>query len=263
MGASLSEHPSVSRTVGRLLLALMSVAGAGCAFFGPPRPLAESVQELVPHADGDHFVFIWERLANGKPIGSGIQVEHITAVEGGDFEITLSENATGVGRVRIRDVGKGIVLLSEDDLLRGVRLQYDPPLPYLDGPVVSGEQHAASEATVTALSDGTPLGAVHVAQVIHVRPAGAVRSVLGIFDRAVAVDTARTLQGPNGDVEMRTALVIVPGIGEIGSKGNVAGGAILQRELACALISGRPIGNCRRLNQVLQELEDAGPADVQ
>jgi hypothetical protein len=245
------------------LLTLLGIACSGCVFFAPPRPLADSVQELVPHGDGDHFVFIWQRIADGKPIGNGIQVEHVTAVEGGDFEITLSENTTGVGRVRIRDVGKSIVLLSEDDLTRGVHLQYDPPLPYLEGPVVTGEQRAASEAKITALSDGAPLGALRVAQVIQVRPAGAVRSQLGTFDRAVAVGTARTLQGPGGDVEMRTATLIVPGLGEIGSKGSVAGGPILQRELACALIGGRPIGNCHRLNQALQELENAGPADVQ
>lgn len=236
---------------------------SGCALFSPSRPLARSVQELVPHSDSDHFVFVWERNANGQPIGNGIQVEHVTAIEGGDFEITLSENATGVGRVRIRDVGKTIVLLSEDDLTRGVRLQYDPPLPYLEGPVVAGEQRATSQATITALSDGSPVGALRVAQVIHVRSAGAVRSRLGTFDHAVAVDTARTLQGPGGDLEMRTAMVLVPGVGEIRSDGSVPGEPALHRELACALIGGHPIGDCRHVKQTLQEFEGAGPTDVQ
>jgi hypothetical protein len=247
-----------------VLVALLGLASlSGCAVFGAPRPLVDSAQELVPHADGDHFVFIWQRSANGRPISNGVQVEHVTAIEGGDFEITLSENAVGVGRVRIREVGKGIVLLSEDDLTRGVRLQYDPPLPYLDGPVVTGEQHATSEATITTLSDGAPVGALRVLQVIQVRPAGTVRSQLGAFGRAVAVDTARTLQGPGGDLEMRTAMLMVPGLGEIRSEGSTAGEPALRRELACALISGRPIGDCHRLSQTLQEIDDAGPTDVQ
>jgi len=165
--------------------------------------------------------------------------------------------------VRIRDVGKGIVLLSEDDLTRGVRLQYDPPLPYLEGPVVTGEQHATSEAKITTLSDGAPLGALRVAQVIQVRAAGTVRSRLGAFTRAVSVDTARTLQGPSGDLQMRTAMLVAPGIGEIRSEGSVPDEPLLYRELACAFIGGHPIGDCRRLDQSLQESEDAGQTDVQ
>ena len=234
-----------------------------CALLNPSRPLASSVQELVPHADSDHFVFVWQRTASGQPVGNGIQVEHVTAIEGGDFEITLSENSIGVGRVRIRDVGKAIVLLSEDDLTRGVRLQYDPPLPYLEGPVVAGEQRATSEATITTLQDGSPVGALRVAQVIHVRPAGSVHSPLGTFDHVVSVDTARTLIGPGGDLEMRTAMLLVPGVGEIRSDGSVPGEPALHRELACALVSGRAIGDCRHVKQSLQELERAGPSDVQ
>jgi hypothetical protein len=247
--------------LGTGILGTLSISG--CALLNPSQPLARSVQELVPHSDSDHFVFVWERTANGQPAGDGIQVEHVTAVEGGDFEITLSENTTGVGRVRIRDVGQAIVLLSEDDLTRGVRLQYDPPLPYLEGPVVAGEQRATSQATITALSDGSPVGALRVAQVVQVRSAGAVHSRLGTFDHAVAVDTARTLQGPGGDLEMRTAMLLVPGMGEIRSDGSVPGEPTLHRELACALIGGRPIGDCRHLNQALQEFEGAGPTDIQ
>jgi len=246
-----------------VFLACLGIASlSGCALAGAPQPLVASVQELVPHADGDHFVFLWQRTADGKPVGAGIQVEHVTAVDGGDFEITLSENAIGVGRVRIRDVGKGLVLLSEDDLTRGVRLQYDPPLPYLDGPVMAGEQHATSEAKITTLSDGSLVGALHVAQVIRVRAAGTVRSRLGAFDRAVAVDTARTLQGTGGDVQMRTAMLMVPGLGELRSEGSVTEEPTLHRELACGLIGGHPVGDCRRLNQLMQELEGAGSTDL-
>jgi hypothetical protein len=252
----------VKRRLSAVLLMLLGAACHGCAFLSTPGPLAESVQALAPHRDGDHFVFIWQRIADGKAVSVGIQVEHVTAIEGGDFEITLSENAVGVGRVRIRDVDKGIVLLSEDDLTRGVRLQYDPPLPYLKGPVVAGEQHATSEARITALRDGSAVGALRVVQVIQVRPAGTVRSRLGVFGHAVAVDTARTLQGPGGDLEMRTAMLVVPGLGEIRSDGIVADEPALHRELACAFIGGRPVGDCHHLNQALQELENAGPTDV-
>ncbi len=253
------------RSVTLLWSLVASACLSGCALFGPrqPAPLASSVQELVPHNDRDHFVFIWQRTANGQAIANGIQVEHVTAIEGGDFEITLSENAIRVGRVRIRDVGQAIMLLSEDDLTRGVRLQYDPPLPYLEGPVIAGEQHASSQATITALSDGSPVGAVRVAQVIQVRSAGSVRSRLGTFNHAVAVQTARKLQGPSGDLEMTTAMLLVPGIGEIRSDGSVLGEPALHRELACAFVGGHSIGDCHRLNQELKELDRAGSTDVQ
>lgn len=245
-----------------LCLALVALLlAAGCAQVPPP-PLARTVKELLPHDDRDHFVFVWQRLADGERIGEGIQVEHVTAVEGGDFEISLSENAVGVGRVRIRDVADGLVLLSEDDLARGVRLQYEPPLPYLDAPVVPGEQRAASEVRVTTLSDGTPLAAMQVAQVVKVNPAGSVRSLLGSFERAVSVRTSRILHGPSGEMEMRTAMLLVPGVGEIRSDGGVTGEPTLYRELACAIIRGQPLGDCRQLRQRLQEFKRAGPADI-
>src|SRR5262245_34502995 len=144
--AVVMEAPSLApRCAGMLLPALVFAAFgvSGCSLFGGkarPVQLAPSVQALVPHAARDPFVYLWKRSNEGRPIGSGIQVEHVAALRApGEFEITMSEDGIASGRVRIRDDGKAIVVLGEDDLSRGIRLRYDPPLPYLESPVMSGE----------------------------------------------------------------------------------------------------------------------------
>ena len=65
----------------------------GCALWHPQTLplLATSLQELVPHGDRDHFVYVVERAAGAG--AAAVQVEHVTALdERGEFEVTLSEN---------------------------------------------------------------------------------------------------------------------------------------------------------------------------
>lgn len=222
-----------------------------------------SLKDLVPHGDRDHFVFVWERVVEGGTAGAGLQVEHVTALETpGEFEIALSENAEATGRVHIRDDETAIVLLSEDDLTRGIRLTYDPPLPYLEAPLVPGERHASATAAVTGLDDGRPLGTLQVAQTTQVSRLPRTQSRLGTYTNAVQVRTMRHIQGIEGDVEMTLALVLVSGIGEIKSEGVVSGAPTLRRELACAIIAGKQIGDCHRLKQEMKELKRAGSTDL-
>ena len=61
---------------------------------------------------------------------------------------------------------------------------------------------------------------------------------------------------------MQTAMLLVPGVGEIRFNSSAPGEPTLYRELACAIIRGQPLGDCRRLKQRLQEFKRAGPADI-
>ncbi len=225
--------------------------------------LAASLQELAPHGDRDHFVYVVAyATAQGEP-ASGIQVEHMTGLESaGEFEVTLSENGLTTGHLRIRDDGVRLVVLTEDDLTRDLRLSYDPPLTYLAMPLLAGEQRAVATGHVSRLSDGQPTGTLQVTQVMQLSAAPPVHTRLGTYDRVVALRTVRTLQSPAETVELHTSALLVPGIGEVRSEGGLSGVPNLRRELACAIIAGRSIGDCRHLTPQPKESTHAGPTDL-
>lgn len=228
----------------------------GCSLLSrAPRPvlLANALQDIVPHGDRDHFVYIWQRFDRGQVAGTGIQVEHVTAVGGGEFEVLLSEDGVGVGRTRLRDTGDELLLLREDDLSRGLRLTYDPPLPQLSVPLFPGEQRASASANVTRLADGQPIGTFPVEQLINIRPGPPTHSGIGSFPRSVLVQVVRTVQGEDETDELNTESVLVPGIGELSSTGEVPDAPLLHRKLACAIIAGRRVGDCTHLPQVQPE----------
>lgn len=250
-------------TAALILSASSALSWSGCAWLHarPRQQLAGTLQELLPHADRDHFVYIAQRPSGGA---TTLQVEHITALdERGTFEVTMSENGTETGRLRARDDGNRILLLEEDDLVRDLRLSYDPPLPYLEAPLFTGESRTTSTARVSRLSDGQVAGSVRVTQQMSVGAAGGIRTVLGTYPQPIVVRIARTLQGPDGDIEVDTTMFLVPGIGEVRSVGGPAGAPALQRELACALIGSRAIGDCHQLNVQTPEANHAGSADDQ
>ena len=231
---------------------------------GEPAALARSPQELVPHGDRDHLVYVVERTDGGQRTVEGTQVEHMSALDQpGAFEVTLSENGIPTGRVQARDDGHTIWLVSEDDLTRQIRLTYDPPLPYLELPLVAGERRAVSTARMSRLADGQPAGALQVTQVQQLGVAPPGRARFGTYQHAVSVRTVRTLQSPEGTLELSTTMVLVPGIGEVLSDGLASGTPPTHRELVCAIIGGRTIGDCRNLNVILKESTDAGSTDLQ
>jgi hypothetical protein len=235
-----------------ILCAFLALPLFGCSVLTGarrPGPLATSLQEIVPHADRDHFVYLWQRLDGKQLLGNGIQVEHVTAVGGGEFDVLLSEDGMAVGRTRLRDTGDALMLVSEDDLTKGLRLSYDPPLTQLAVPLFAGEQRASGSATLTRLEDKQVVAVFPVEQVINVEPGHAIRSALGNFPRSIVVQEARTLQIPDGPTALETTTVLVPGIGEISSVGSASDTPSLRRELACAIIGGRRVGDCTRLIQ--------------
>ena len=215
--------------------------------------LANSLQEIMPHADRDHFVYVWRRFDQERVIGSGIQVEHVTGVGNGEFDVLLSEDGGGVGRTRLRDTGEALLLLHEDDLTRGLRLTYDPPLPQLTAPLFAGEQRTSGTADMTRLTDGQLIGSFPVEQLVKIRAGPAVQSRVGSFPRAVLVQVVRTLQAPDEIKRLNTESVFVPGIGELSSTSEVPDAPLLHRELACAIIGGQRVGSCANLTQMGEE----------
>jgi hypothetical protein len=245
------------------IFAFITLLCAGCTstVHRPPPPLATSLQELAPHADGDHFVYVWKQVLAGGFVRAGIQVEHLSSLDNGEFDVTLSEDGVVVGHTRFRDDGHALLLLSES-LGRSLRLSYDPPLAQLETPLYAAAFHSAATATISTAAEGKQLATLQVTQSVEASAAPTVRSRLGDYAHGVQVRTVRTLQFPDGPVELSSTAVLVPGIGEIRSEGAATGAAPLVRELACATIGGRAIGDCQTLRQQVEELEHAGSTDV-
>lgn len=242
------QRPSVQRIV----VACLVLGTAACGFRAPgsSTPLATSLRELVPHGDRDHFVYVVERPTDRGFQPDGFQVEHVSKLTtAGEFEVTLSEDGMATGRVQIRDDGTTIWVLSEEDYTRGVRLAYDPPLPYLQVPLFAGAHRSTSSVKMIQLANGQPAGTMQVTQVVEASaaPPGQWRS--GVHGGGVQLRTARTLQSPDGDLELTTTMVLVPGMGEIRSEGQVSGAPALRRQLACAIIGSHAIGDCTNLLQ--------------
>jgi hypothetical protein len=240
------------------------VSCAACAplMHRAPQPLATSLQAIAPHADGDHFVYVWKQVVNGGIVRAGIQVEHLTSIGNGEFEVTLSEDGAVIGHTRFRDDGHALLLMSET-LGHGLRLSYDPPLPQLEVPLYAGATRATATATVSAVDTDTQLDTFPVMQLVEASSAPRLQVQLGDYTNGVQIHTVRTLQFPKGPLEVSSTAVLVPGFGEMRSEGMATGVPRLVRELACATIGGRAIGNCRTLRQRVEELERAGSTDVQ
>jgi len=235
---------------GGLAVVLALLLNACSAIKQPSKPLALSLQEIAPHGDRDHFVFLVEHPTDKGFQPAGLQVEHVSKLEQpGEFEVTLSEDGMATGRVQIRDDGKTLWLISEDDYSRGMRMIYDPPLPYLNSPLMPGEQRAQSTAIMRQLGNGQAAGKMQVEQVIEASAAPPGQWLAGVHNGGVQLHTTRKLQSAEGTIEMNTTMVLVPGIGEIRSEGGVSGAPTMRRELACAIVGNRSIGDCSRLFQ--------------
>lgn len=226
---------------------------AACALAPVPagRPAAvlpASLAEIMPHGDGDHFVYIFEKTAGAGGVEKGIQVEHVRVTGGpGEFEVALSESGLPIGLARYRETAEGIAVISEDDLHGGVRLSFDPPLLFVPSPLTAGEHRSAGTATLTRLAGDEKVGAVQVTQVTAAAAAPPGTEGAGDWEGAVVLRTARTMRGAGMDIILTVETVVAPGVGEVRSEGQVKGAFTLRRELACGFVGGRRIGDCSDL----------------
>lgn len=236
----------------------------GCAGLRPgSAPLAGSLNELMPHGDRDHFVYIWQRVADGKRLAEGVQVEHVQrSPESDEFDVILSEDGIPAGRLRMRDDGQVLALLNEDDLQQQIRLSFTPALTRFEIPIVAGEHQKRATAVVTSLAKEGPATSVDVSQIVRLYPARRITSTLGNYPHGVSVETERVLHWPWGDSAFTSIAMVVPGLGEIRSEASGGEGFVLRRELACAIISGHAVGDCGAVEAMVQELRDARSSNL-
>lgn len=252
LAGSRSRHPTggrPSRALWSRWSVLTVLALAGCTAQPAARqPLANVLRDIVPHYHRDHRVYLVERASADGFEPSSLQVEHITRLDtGGDLEVALSEDGVATGRVRIRDDGRTLWLLSEDDYSRGLRMSYDPPLPYLTVPLFAGEVRSETDVTLRRLADGQAAGHVQATLITEASAAPAGEWLTGNYASAIQLRTQRTLLGADGDMQLTSTTVLVPGIGEVKSELGAPGQPPLRRALACAIIANQAIGNCRDL----------------
>ncbi len=252
-----------------ITLLLPALLLAGCSTLGRNGARVDvDLRQVLPLQDRDHFVYLWQRIINGRRVAEGVQIEHVSArPTANEIDVTLSQDGTPATRMRMYYDGQRLDLLAEDDLASGLRRTYDPPLRQLSAPLGAGEERRSARAVVTRIDDGMAMAEIEVEQTVRVSHIAKVESHLGRFDRGVVVESWRTLEGPDGKLELMSAMVLVPGIGELRSEGMTLGGPsggrnpVLRRELACAIVRDRAIGDCRSVSSQLAELrgrEDLG-----
>jgi hypothetical protein len=260
------EWAAVPRTSGRraLLCALFLVTtGCGSLRSGGGAALADSLSDLVPHSDRDHFVYIWQKVSQGKRLAEGIQVEHVqSSPESDEFEIVLSEDGVPSSRLRMRDDGQRIAILDEDDLEQQIRLSFKPGLTQFEIPLVASEREMHTTAVVTSLAHEAQITEVDVSQVVRLRSARGIKSALGNYPRGVGVETQRVLHWPWGDAAYATNAMVVPGLGEIRSEASTEEGVVMRRELACAIVGGHTVGDCSTVEARVRELRSARSTDI-
>ncbi|MCX8073610.1 MAG: hypothetical protein N3C12_14365 [Candidatus Binatia bacterium] len=229
---------------------LCATIGSGCSHANKEPLFARSLAELVPHNDRDHFVFIVERPTPDGFRPTALQVEHVTKLpEGNEYEVSLSEDGMATGRVLLRDDGSTLWLTVEEDFTRGLRMSYDPPLPYVSVPLFAGETLATSRADLRALGTNQAAGRLLVTQKTRARAEPAGQWLAGTYASAIRLEVERSYEGPDGPTQLTSTTVLVPGIGEVRSEGAAAGSPVMRRQLACAIVSNRRIGDCRALFQ--------------
>jgi len=267
---------SAATHTARLLLLLVLVGShalvSACSTkkAGAGTTLALSPKDVMPLRDRDHYVYIWQRIVAGEREAEGLHVEHISALPGSnEYEVSVSEDGTIAGRLRFFHDGEHVALLSEDDVESGIRRTYEPPLVHLSAPLEFGESGMSSTATVTQIDDGTQIARVNISQRLRISEASDVVSALGNFDSGIVVEARRTVHTPNGDIELLSAALLVPGIGEIRSEGTTLSSdeirpdgtpeihTIMRRELACALIGTRTLGDCRAIDDAFGNLRSS------
>lgn len=266
--------PTRIRPIALLLLALCLANSAGCAAGRRDlsEPLAFTPDEIMPMHDRDHYVYFWQRVTGGDVDGRGYHVEHVSILpEEHEFEVTVSEDGMPAGRLRFFHDGRRVELLSEDDLENGIRRSYDPPLVHLRAPLRAGESGSRSTASITHIGTGQLIARIGVSQRVRLSRASDIESDLGTFEEGVLMEARRTLHTPTGDIEMLSAAVLVPGVGEIRSEGATVAGeslslentpeldTVLRRELACAIVDNRAVGNCRDVEDRLRGHSRAVP----
>lgn len=126
-------------------------------------------------------------------------------------------------------------------------MSYDPALPYLSVPLYPGEVRSSTSVTMRRLADGQSSGRMQVTQVTEASSAPAGQWLTGAYARAVQLRTERTVLSNEGNLQLSSVTLLVPGIGEVKSEGGINGVPAMRRTLACGTVANRSVGDCRVL----------------
>lgn len=208
-------------------------AGSGEVLF------AGSLQELLPHHDGDEFVY----RISGTGVPDAIVVQRIVAAgNGGKVVATIGKqepSGTVMVASDLRDDGSTLWVEREEMRAMDLVLLYAEPLPYLNVPLRAGVTESGSAVTLQRLSTGEVVAKGRSLQRISVTraPAEAGPDVL-------AVGVERNLDLGDSKMQTRSGTWLKPGIGAVLSESTSEGGPITRQQLVCARIEGKEIGTC-------------------
>ena len=231
-----------------VLVTVVVLLAAGCAPKKPapakrsvPHPTAGvlfdgTVQELLPHHAGDEFVYRTTAPSGGEQL----LTSHVASTQKPDeFVVTVSKGDQVLTQMHLHDDGHRLATLAELAPARNVILVYGDPLPIATLPLVAGEQRFESSVKLLRLSDGQPFTEGKVEQSMSARLAsepGAKGQLVIHYERAMTL--------PSGTMRSVSEMWIEPGVGEVRSETTIAGAPTQHRELVCAVIAGKHVGEC-------------------
>jgi hypothetical protein len=230
------------------LLALTPLLFPGCTARTaapdlPRDPVFEGrTAELLPHQPGNRLVY----RARGDA-GERTLTSLVTPGERDDeFLVTLFNGNLVLGQTRLRDDGRSIAIVSEVGPQQNIAVSYREPLPLIQLPLRLGEQpEFRTTVKILNLSDGAVLAEGEIQQVASVAERKRSFGRRGWY----LLHFERTMVLPQRATRARSTIWIEPGIGqvrvEMGTE--VDGKPSERRDLVCAVIGGRQVGDCRAL----------------
>jgi hypothetical protein len=238
-------------TAGRssiVLASVLAVLAAGCASKKPadaqrsaPHPTAGvlfdgTIQDLLPLHAGDRFVY-----RTSDPSGEEqLLTTRVAATEKpNEFVATVSKGDLVLTQMHLRDDGRRLTTLAELAPPRNAILVYGDPLPIATVPLLAEEQRFESSVKLMRLSDGQLIAEGKVEQSMSARLASEPEAKGQLVIR---YERAMTL--PSGTMRSVSEMWIEPGVGEMRSETTIAGAPSQHRELVCAVIAGKRVGEC-------------------
>jgi hypothetical protein len=255
--AELQEGAGAAQPTGgrvrRWLLAACAVwLLAGCAAWHVREAIplyTGSLQEIAPFHDGDHYVYRATRAGEDW----AVQVEHVKALDKpGEFLINLTENGSLIAQMHVRESATAASIVSVVYPEQDAGFLFTQPLPVVEVPLRREVLRSDSTVTVWRLSDGKTLDRGDAYQTVTSEPATAERA--DVSPAEFELQTERTLHFRAGALHSHATAWVARGIGEVRSDDVVQGVPALHRELVCAIVGGRRIGDCGALLSPKKEM---------
>lgn len=197
--------------------------------------------ELLPHQPGNRFVY----RARGDA-GERTLTSLVSAAEREDeFLVTLFNGDLVLGQMRLRDDGRSLSIVGEVGPQQNLAVLYREPLPLATLPLELGVQPAfRTGVKILSLSDGAVVAEGEIEQTARVeertRWFGRKGWLLFHYERAMVLPTRIT--------RSRSTIWVQPGVGQVRVEMAGAGEEPSERrDLVCALIGGREVGDCSSL----------------